>query len=379
MILKELESYVPALTKEELLTLEANICKDGCLDSIRVGMPLNAIIDGHNRYTICEANGIQYSTVEIGGIHTVEDAKAWMIENQFGRRNATKQLQSRLRGDLYNMHKCKQGGNRGNQYTVANGQNVHLPNIAEELAEAHGVSEKTIRRDGEYAEALLKVAQWKADAVSLADAGELRRQQIVDLAECPLDDRDAILSGAKLADILIERNRRVAGESEPAGEKVAGEASFTLEAEPHQADRMEVPVQPKPSPKPQHIMPESPPSLMEELSKSLYRFEDSLRATMAKIPIIDQSTAREAVYKHLGRICAGFAPPRGEVTQKTAQEPEEAPQQEPTIEEKAERLLGMYESSLAGDPRAKGAVERLSSAVLAEVKNLYHQKSATAI
>ena len=38
--------------------------------------------------------------------------------------------------------KKAQGGTGANQY-VANGQNVHLPNTAESIAQAHGVTERT--------------------------------------------------------------------------------------------------------------------------------------------------------------------------------------------------------------------------------------------
>ncbi|CAA9892680.1 conserved hypothetical protein [Candidatus Methylobacter favarea] len=64
------------------------------------------------------------------------------------RRNWTPEQLSVYRGKQYNELKKPQGGNYGNQYTVASGQNDHQPKTAQTLAEQYGVSEKTIRRSG---------------------------------------------------------------------------------------------------------------------------------------------------------------------------------------------------------------------------------------
>jgi ATP phosphoribosyltransferase regulatory subunit HisZ len=55
---------------------------------------------------------------------------------------------SLLRGRRYNRAKQTHGGER-----EASGQNAHMLRTAEQLAEQHGVDEKTIRRDGKFAEA----------------------------------------------------------------------------------------------------------------------------------------------------------------------------------------------------------------------------------
>ena len=62
---------------------------------------------------------------------------------------------SYIRGRLYNRKKKAEGGRADRD--LSGGQNAH-PKTAEILAQAHGVNEKTIRRDGKRAEALDKLA-----------------------------------------------------------------------------------------------------------------------------------------------------------------------------------------------------------------------------
>ena len=110
------------------------------------------LIDGHNRHEICERLGIAYETVEIE-FASRDDAADWIDRNQEGRRNATPDQLSLIRGRRYNRAKRKQGGTGANQYEQ-NRQNVESANTAKHLAEQHGVTPRTIERDGKFAEAV---------------------------------------------------------------------------------------------------------------------------------------------------------------------------------------------------------------------------------
>jgi hypothetical protein len=59
---KDIESCLPALTAEEFAGLEAEILKDGCTDTIKIWREKNTIVDGHNRYKICQKHGIAFGT-----------------------------------------------------------------------------------------------------------------------------------------------------------------------------------------------------------------------------------------------------------------------------------------------------------------------------
>lgn len=97
-----------------------------------------------------------------------------MDENQLGRRNLTNDQRSILRGRVLNRTKKAQGGNRGNQHTPK-GQSVPLPDTSETLAAKHGVSEKTIRRDGKKADAFEKLLKSNPEAAAAVMRGTKRR------------------------------------------------------------------------------------------------------------------------------------------------------------------------------------------------------------
>ncbi len=86
---KEFAELCPPLTAEECKTLEANLIEDGCREPIITWAGhQDTIIDGHNRYKICEKHGIKYHTKALS-FSSREEVKTWIIRNQLGRRNIT--------------------------------------------------------------------------------------------------------------------------------------------------------------------------------------------------------------------------------------------------------------------------------------------------
>ena len=83
---KEFQGLIPSLTEDEYQQLEANIIADGCRDAL---VTWNGIlIDGHNRYRICQENDIPFATIS-KDFPDREAVIEWIIRNQFGRRNLT--------------------------------------------------------------------------------------------------------------------------------------------------------------------------------------------------------------------------------------------------------------------------------------------------
>lgn len=60
-IKKEYKTLIPPLSPEEYQYLEENILKDGVREPLVVWGDI--LIDGHNRYEICQKHGITYKTV----------------------------------------------------------------------------------------------------------------------------------------------------------------------------------------------------------------------------------------------------------------------------------------------------------------------------
>ncbi len=85
---EELGGLIPPLTDEERQQLEANILADGCRDPLVAWAEEGILLDGHNRYRICQENDVLFDVREIS-LPGRDAAKLWIEENQLGRRNLT--------------------------------------------------------------------------------------------------------------------------------------------------------------------------------------------------------------------------------------------------------------------------------------------------
>jgi len=152
----ELRELVPPLADDEREMLEANILRDGCRDPLVVWRGYDILLDGHHRYDICQRHGIEFALTDVA-LADREAAADWIDANQLGRRNLTPDQAALLRGRRYNRLKKARGAPPGNKYAAKqSGQNVHSVKTAQRLAREHGVDEKTIRRDGQFADAVEK-------------------------------------------------------------------------------------------------------------------------------------------------------------------------------------------------------------------------------
>jgi hypothetical protein len=153
VILPELQNLIPPLATDEYELLENSILQEGCRESIIVWKQNEdnyAIIDGHNRHSICKKHNKPFGVRIIENLTDIDAIKNWMIDNQLGKRNVTEETKSYLRGLQYKREKQAHGGERKIEQE-ASGQDVHLK-THERLAEQHKVSPKTIQRDERYAD-----------------------------------------------------------------------------------------------------------------------------------------------------------------------------------------------------------------------------------
>lgn len=171
-IKKEFKELIPALTAEEFKQLEDNCLAEGIREKI---ITWNGyIIDGHNRYEIATRWNLDYET-ESKSFKDKYEVREWMLNNQLGRRNVTKEQKAYLIGKRYENEKQKHGGARG--------QNVPL-RTAEKIAQEVGVSDKQVKRNEEFAKGVDKlgdelkqqVLQGKAK-INKADLQELSKAE----------------------------------------------------------------------------------------------------------------------------------------------------------------------------------------------------------
>lgn len=83
----EFQTLIPPLTDDEYQRLEKSILAEGVRECIITWD--DTIIDGHNRYRICQKHGLECPNIE-RTFKSRDAAKIWIIENQFGRRNLGK-------------------------------------------------------------------------------------------------------------------------------------------------------------------------------------------------------------------------------------------------------------------------------------------------
>jgi len=142
----EFKRLIPSLSDDEYKQLEANIQSEGCRDSLVVWG--DVLIDGHNRYEICNRHGIEFQVCEME-FSDREEAKDWIDANQLGRRNLTPDAFRLLLGRRYNRSK-KQG--QRTDLTSHQNDGKSTDRTADRLAKEHGVSRPTVERAGKFAE-----------------------------------------------------------------------------------------------------------------------------------------------------------------------------------------------------------------------------------
>lgn len=82
-----LKAYIDPLTPDEHDALERSLLKEGCRDALVLWGDL--LVDGHNRYGICQKHGIPFQTVQSTLFQSMEDVHLWMIDQHLGRRSVS--------------------------------------------------------------------------------------------------------------------------------------------------------------------------------------------------------------------------------------------------------------------------------------------------
>jgi len=84
---EELKAYIDPLTPDEHAALERSILAEGCRDALVLWGEV--LVDGHNRYGICQKHGLPFQTVQNTRFQSMEDVHLWMIEQHLGRRSVS--------------------------------------------------------------------------------------------------------------------------------------------------------------------------------------------------------------------------------------------------------------------------------------------------
>ncbi|MEK7346599.1 MAG: plasmid replication/partition related protein [Pseudomonadota bacterium] len=82
-----LKAYIDPLTPDEHAALERSILAEGCRDALVLWG--DVLVDGHNRYGICQKHGLPFQTVQNTRFQSMEDVHLWMIDQHLGRRSVS--------------------------------------------------------------------------------------------------------------------------------------------------------------------------------------------------------------------------------------------------------------------------------------------------
>jgi hypothetical protein len=138
---EEFMSLIPHLSDDEFNQLEANLIADGCREPIVVWSGF--ILDGHNRFRICNEHDIPYDTV-VKDLPDRDSAIEWINRNQFGRRNLTAGNRSILALRLEHIIQKKAKSNQIKAGGAVPQKSAEAVETREELAKIAGVSHDTI-------------------------------------------------------------------------------------------------------------------------------------------------------------------------------------------------------------------------------------------
>jgi len=229
----EFRSLIPVQTPEQLQLLENALKTEGCRDALVVWPQSNGtaiLLDGHTRKAICDRYDIPYRTTSLQ-FQDREDAADWIDRNQLGRRNLTPEAASITRGRIYRRAKGRERG--------PSGQFVRKAATAKSIARQSGVTERTIRRDERFFEAVEAVRAISAEAATRIRKGEVT-DAITQLPEAAKDPAtlkavaDGIVRGErKVKDIQreqreVEKRKRVAEVARREARPLEGDAKFSV-------------------------------------------------------------------------------------------------------------------------------------------------------
>jgi hypothetical protein len=159
---------IPPLSIEERGELENSIMDEGCRDAICVWN--GVIVDGHNRYEICKRRKRAFRVKEMS-FDNDEAAVAWIIRNQFGRRNLTAmqraELALKLKDAIAAEAKKRQGARNDLKKNIPQKSAGSSKETRDELAKMAGVSHDTIAKVEKI------VAEAEPEVVEAARKGEM--------------------------------------------------------------------------------------------------------------------------------------------------------------------------------------------------------------
>lgn len=160
----EFSKLMPAVDDDG--DLEKEILRDGKINEpLTLWSHQQILLDGHRRHRLMAKHPtLKAPPPVVLVMESRQEAHDWIIRHQLSKRNVTEAQRKYLRGKLYSDNKPAQGKPKpDNMSGLQSAQNIGV---------SEGVSERTIRRDGEFAEALDNATEATSEEVKAAVLSE---------------------------------------------------------------------------------------------------------------------------------------------------------------------------------------------------------------
>lgn len=202
----EFRDFLPHPGEEAKAELRASIVRDGIIQPLIVWEETGILVDGHRRFEIAKALKLAFR-VKVISFPDRNAVLAWMAAQQVSRRNLTPAEMKYFRGREY-LAKVNSGNT----------------NAATEVAEKHGVSQRTVHRDAAFAkqvDAAVKTGVSKSVVLEAAN----KKANALYCSRCTRNG--PVRSCPRCLEL-----QKAAGKTKknPFGKKSSGDVKFTFEA-----------------------------------------------------------------------------------------------------------------------------------------------------
>lgn len=216
-VLPELLAYIDPLTPDEHAALERSILSEGCRDALVLWG--DVLVDGHNRYGICQQHGLPFNTVQNSGFRSMDDVHLWMIDQHLGRRSVSDFQRGVLalrKKDILAARVLTPPSDRPNDADVAVPVVSPAPPLVsrEAVAKAARISSNTVVQ-------IEKIQKSAApELVAAVKSGTISINAAAAVAALPSEEQVAAVAGGKKELQLAARRVREAKVSKPRAEAV---------------------------------------------------------------------------------------------------------------------------------------------------------------
>ena len=225
VVLPELQAYIDPLTPDEYEALERSILDEGCRDALVLWG--NILVDGHNRYGICQKHGLPFKTIQNERFQNMEDIHLWMIDQHLGRRSVSDfqrgvlalrkreiiaerraQAAAAVQAAKAEAGETAEAPWEGDTDPVVAKALAHVPKVPDEVLDTREALARAARLSAGQVKMIETIQQKAApEVVAAVKAGELSLNAAAVVATLPVEEQQAV--AAEGADGLKQAAKRV--------------------------------------------------------------------------------------------------------------------------------------------------------------------------